>query len=28
VHDLVAGKGLVSRSEGEGSERHTVITRA
>ncbi|MCU1585916.1 MAG: DNA-binding protein [Microbacteriaceae bacterium] len=28
VHDLVAGKGLVSRSEGEGSDRHTVITRA
>ncbi len=28
VHDLVAGKGLVSESEGEGRDRHTVITRA
>jgi spoIIIJ-associated protein len=27
VHDLVAERGLVSASEGEGSERHTVITR-
>lgn len=26
VHDLVAGKGLVSESEGEGRDRHTVIT--
>lgn len=26
VHDLVAAKGLVSESEGEGRERHTVIT--
>ena len=28
VHDLVAARGLVSQSEGEGSERHTVITPA
>ena len=28
VHDLVAARGLVSQSEGEGSDRHTVITRA
>ncbi len=28
VHDLVADKGLVSESEGEGRDRHTVITRA
>lgn len=28
VHDLVAAKGLVSQSEGEGRDRHTVITRA
>lgn len=27
VHDLVAEKGLVSESEGEGRDRHTVITR-
>lgn len=27
VHDLVAAKGLVSESEGEGRDRHTVITR-
>ncbi len=27
VHDLVALKGLVSESEGEGRDRHTVITR-
>ncbi len=26
VHDLVAEKGLVSESEGEGRDRHTVIT--
>ncbi len=26
VHDLVAAKGLVSESEGEGRDRHTVIT--
>jgi spoIIIJ-associated protein len=26
VHDLVAEKGLSSESEGEGRERHTVIT--
>lgn len=26
VHDLVAEKGLTSESEGEGRERHTVIT--
>ena len=28
VHDLVADRGFVSNSHGEGSERHTVITRA
>ena len=28
VHDLVAALGFVSQSEGEGSDRHTVITRA
>lgn len=28
VHDLVAARGFVSESEGEGSDRHTVITRA
>ena len=28
VHDLVADKGLVSESEGEGRDRHTVITPA
>lgn len=28
VHDLVASKGLVSESEGEGRDRHTVITAA
>ena len=28
VHDLVAARGFVSQSEGEGSERHTVITSA
>ena len=28
VHDLVAVRGFVSQSEGEGSDRHTVITRA
>jgi spoIIIJ-associated protein len=28
VHDLVAARGLASASEGEGSDRHTVITRA
>lgn len=28
VHDLVAAKGLVSESEGEGRDRHTVITSA
>lgn len=27
VHDLVAAKSLVSESEGEGRDRHTVITR-
>ncbi|MEO6941824.1 MAG: R3H domain-containing nucleic acid-binding protein [Terrimesophilobacter sp.] len=27
VHDLVAAKGLRSESEGEGRDRHTVITR-
>ncbi|WP_430647018.1 protein jag [Agromyces sp. GXS1127] len=27
VHDLVAERGLHSESRGEGSERHTVITR-
>ncbi len=26
VHDLVAAKGLTSESEGEGRDRHTVIT--
>jgi spoIIIJ-associated protein len=26
VHDLVAARGFVSESEGEGSDRHTVIT--
>jgi len=28
VHDLVAAKGLTSESEGEGRDRHTVITSA
>lgn len=28
VHDLVAGRGFSSESEGEGAERHTVISRA
>jgi spoIIIJ-associated protein len=28
VHDLVAARGLSSASEGEGSDRHTVISRA
>jgi spoIIIJ-associated protein len=28
VHDLVASRGFVSQSEGEGSDRHTVISRA
>lgn len=28
VHDLVAARGFVSQSEGEGSDRHTVITPA
>jgi spoIIIJ-associated protein len=28
VHDLVAARGLVSKSEGEGSDRHTVISRS
>jgi spoIIIJ-associated protein len=28
VHDLVAAKGLASASEGEGSDRHTVISHA
>lgn len=28
VHDLVAARGFGSQSEGEGSDRHTVITRA
>ncbi len=28
VHDLVGAKGLHSESEGEGSDRHTVITRS
>lgn len=27
VHDLVAGRGFMSQSEGEGHDRHTVITR-
>ena len=28
VHDIVAARGFVSASEGEGRDRHTVITRA
>ncbi|MCU1558605.1 MAG: DNA-binding protein [Microbacteriaceae bacterium] len=28
VHDLVAVRGFTSESEGEGSDRHTVITRS
>lgn len=28
VHDIVAAHGFVSESEGEGRDRHTVITRA
>lgn len=28
VHDLVAERGFVSESEGEGRDRHTVISRA
>ena len=28
VHDVVAERGFVSESEGEGRDRHTVITRA
>ncbi|MBF4572246.1 DNA-binding protein [Herbiconiux sp. VKM Ac-1786] len=28
VHDIVATRGLTSESEGEGRDRHTVITRA
>ena len=28
VHDLVAARGFNSQSEGDGSDRHTVITRA
>jgi spoIIIJ-associated protein len=28
VHDLVAERGCISESEGEGSDRHTVIRRA
>lgn len=28
VHDLVSERGFVSNSQGEGAERHTVITRA
>lgn len=28
IHDLVAERGLVSESYGEGAERHTVIRRA
>jgi spoIIIJ-associated protein len=28
VHDIVAGHGFKSESEGEGRDRHTVITRA
>jgi spoIIIJ-associated protein len=28
VHDIVAERGFVSESEGEGRDRHTVITRA
>lgn len=27
VHDIVAGRGFVSESEGEGRDRHTVVTR-
>ena len=27
VHDLVAEKGFHSESEGEGRDRHTVVTR-
>jgi spoIIIJ-associated protein len=28
VHDIVAERGLVSASEGEGRDRHTVVSRA
>jgi spoIIIJ-associated protein len=28
VHDLVSSRGFVSESEGEGADRHTVISRA
>ena len=28
IHDLVAERGLVSESYGEGADRHTVIRRA
>ena len=28
LHDLIAARGLVSESEGEGRDRHTVITAA
>lgn len=28
VHDVVAGRGFTSQSEGEGRDRHTVITRS
>ncbi|WP_372508488.1 protein jag [Salinibacterium sedimenticola] len=28
VHDMVADRGFTSESEGEGRDRHTVITRA
>jgi len=28
VYDLVATRGFVSQSEGEGHDRHTVITHA
>lgn len=28
VHDLVGARGFVSESEGEGSDRHTVISRS
>lgn len=28
VHDIVAGRGFTSESEGEGRDRHTVITKA
>jgi spoIIIJ-associated protein len=28
VHDLVASRGFSSESEGEGRDRHTVITHA